>query len=57
MPTADRAHRAGSPKISTIRVEKPSMTLGWCAKSGAAFTMPKNLDEALHPVEVADGQP
>ena len=43
MPTADRACRPASPKISTMRSEKPLITFGWSVKSSAHCTMPRTL--------------
>ncbi len=43
MPTAERACRPFSPNTSTIRSEKPLMTLGWSPKLSTAFTMPRTF--------------
>ena len=43
MPTAERAWRPFSPNTSTIRSEKPLMTLGCSPKLSTAFTMPRTF--------------
>src|SRR5262249_22982182 len=44
MPTADRACLPmASPKTSTIRSEKPLMTLGWSPNPSAELTMPSTF--------------
>ena len=54
MPTALRAPLPGSPKTSTIRSEKPLMTLGWSTKSGVAVDHAQDLDQPDDLVERAE---
>ena len=60
MPTADRACRPASPKISTMRSEKPLITFGWSVKSSAHCTMPRTLTTRFTrsrvPTDVAHGR-
>src|SRR5215813_2766703 len=47
IPTAERAWRPCSPKTSTMRSEKPLMTLGCSPKPSAELTMPSTLTMRL----------
>jgi len=47
MPTAERAWRPLSPNTSTMRSEKPLMTLGCSPKLSTAFTIPSTLTTRL----------